>query len=144
MAPCGDMAVQGPAGILVVEDNHDIRMLIRLSFRMDPRLEVSGEAVTASQALQLATGLRPALIILDQRLRDDTSGLDVAPLLKAAAPGTKILLFSAFDLRREAASSESVDAVLRKDNIRELLPTAQRMLRLGPARPDRASDPTPR
>ena len=126
-------ALEGPAKILVVDDDADVRLLVKLMMRADDRLLVGGEAASADQALDLAAAVRPDLIVLDHRLLGHTTGLEAAPHLKAAAPRARILLLSGIDLRGAAASSDSVDAALRKDSIGELLPTVQRMLRLGPA-----------
>jgi hypothetical protein len=59
-------------------------------------------------------------------------GLSAAPQLKEAAPESKILLFTAYDLEAEARREPAVDAYLRKDEIGKLLPTAQRLLGLEP------------
>ena len=58
------------------------------------------------------------------------TGLVAAPLLKQAAPTTKILLFTAYDLAGEARAEPAVDAYLRKDHIHLLLATVKRLLGL--------------
>ena len=115
---------------VVVEDEPDMRALIGITLRRDPRLEVVGEAASAEEALAVLDTVEPGLIILDHGIEGDVMGLQAAPLLKAKAPMAKILLFTAFDMRQEASQEPSVDEYLRKDRIGELLSTVQRMLGL--------------
>jgi two-component system, NarL family, nitrate/nitrite response regulator NarL len=115
---------------LVIEDEPDMRTLIALVLARDPRLELVGEAASANEALAVLDSVEPGLIILDHSIEGDIMGLDAAPLLKAKAPNAKILLFTAYDMSREAAAEPAVDSYLRKDRIVELLPTVQSMLGL--------------
>ena len=115
---------------VVVEDEPDMRALIGITLRRDPRLEVVGEAASAEEALAVLDTVEPGLIILDHGIEGDVMGLQAAPLLKAKAPMAKILLFTAFDMRQEASQEPSVDEDLRKDRIGVLLSTVQRMLGL--------------
>jgi DNA-binding NarL/FixJ family response regulator len=113
---------------VVVEDEPDMRMLVRMMLTRDPRLEVLGEAASAHEALALLDTMQPGLIVLDHGIEGDIMGLQAAPLLRAKAPASKILLFTAFDLQAEASREPTVDAFLRKDRITELLPTCLRLL----------------
>ena len=115
---------------VVVEDEPDMRALIGLTLRRDDRLEVVGEAASADEALAILDTCEPGLIVLDHGIEGEIMGLQAAPLLKAKAPQAKILLFTAFDMRREASLEPAVDEYLRKDRIGELLSTVQRMLGL--------------
>lgn len=119
--------------LVVVEDEPDMRMLISMMLGRDPRLELKGEAASADEALEVLESVDPGLIVLDHGIEGDVMGLQAAPLLKAKAPRSKILLFTAFDMRREAEQEPAVDGYLRKDRITELLPTVQQMLDLGGA-----------
>ncbi len=118
--------------LVVVEDDADIRFLIKLTLRSDGRLEISGEAATAAEAVELARTEQPGLIILDHYIEGTVMGLDAVPELKAVAPASKILLFSSHDLSAEVARQPLVDAFLRKDRMSELLPTVQGLLELEP------------
>jgi DNA-binding NarL/FixJ family response regulator len=118
--------------LLVVEDEQDFRKLIRLSLEDDPRIQSSGEATTAQEAIDVARNSHPDLVILDNYLEGTINGLEAAPMLKAAAPDSKILLFTAYDLSAQARREPAIDAFLRKDHIKKLLPMAQRLLGLDP------------
>src|SRR5687768_6351635 len=107
-----------------------MRMLISMMLARDPRLELMGEAASAAEALEVLDSVDPGLIVLDHGIEGDVMGLQAAPLLKAKAPASKILLFTAFDMRREAEEEPAVDGYLRKDRITELLPTVRELLDL--------------
>jgi DNA-binding NarL/FixJ family response regulator len=119
-----------PKILVVVEDDADIRFLIKLILRADGRLEVLGEAATAADAVELARTQQPGLIILDHYIEGTVMGLDAVPELKDAAPSARILLFSSHDLSAEVARQPLVDAFLRKDRMDDLLPTVQALLQL--------------
>lgn len=117
---------------VVVEDEPDMRVLVRLKLTVDPRITVAGEVGSLEEALELAQSIKPGLIILDHQIEGDVMGLDAAPLLKDAAPNAKILLFTAFDLETEATSSPFIDEFLSKKHLENLLAVAQRLLGLEP------------
>jgi DNA-binding NarL/FixJ family response regulator len=119
--------------LVVVEDEPDMRLLIRTMLLRDPRIQFAGEASSADAALTLVGETSPNLIVLDHSIQGSMMGLDAAPLLKDAAPGCKILLFTAYDLSREAELEPAVDAFLRKDRIDRLLETVRQLLDLDAA-----------
>jgi DNA-binding NarL/FixJ family response regulator len=118
--------------LVVVEDDPDMRTLIRITLARDPRLEVVGEAASAAEAIGLARSIEPGLVVLDHAIEGDMTGLEAAPLLKAVAPNAKILLFTAFDLASEARAEPAIDAYLRKDELNLLVVTVERLLALAP------------
>lgn len=80
--------------VLVVDDQDDIRLLLRSwltckGFVVDE--QPSGQAALAL----LAAGARPDVVILDNELGEPRRGVDLAPMFKAIAPATRILMFSA-------------------------------------------------
>ena len=121
--------------LLVVEDEADMRLLIKASLRREPRLKVICEAVSADQALEMAKANQPDLIVLDHSIEGDVMGLEVAPELRQVAPHAKILLFTAFNMSQQARARPEVDAFLSKSDLPRLLPTIQALLGLEPAAP---------
>jgi DNA-binding NarL/FixJ family response regulator len=119
--------------LVIVEDEPDMRLMIRAILGADPRIEVVGEAASAGEAIEVARSVDPGLIILDHSIEGDLMGLQAAPLIKRAAPLAKILLFSAFDLKKESQAEPAIDEFLGKSDVAQLLPTVQRMLGLGNA-----------
>lgn len=117
--------------LLVVEDEPDIRLLVRVNFALDPRFQVDGEASTADEAIALVLDRPPDLIVLDHELNGETTGMEAAPVLKAAAPAAVVILFSASEeLRVPAKNEPSIDAFLLKTEIHRLVPLAVELLHL--------------
>lgn len=115
--------------LLVVEDDKDIRFLVRLQFSLDPTFELDGEAIDIDGATAAAHGSSPDLVILDHLLEGDVTGLAGAPRLKDAAPNCRIILFSASeDVRVAALGEPAVDAFLLKTHIDRLVPVARQLL----------------
>ena len=114
----------------IVEDEPDMRLLIRLALTRDQRLQHVGEASSAAEAMDLLDSASPRLIVLDHSIEGDVMGLQAAPMLKARDADVKILLFTAFDMAQEADAEPAIDGYLRKDRIDQLLVTVQRLLGL--------------
>jgi DNA-binding NarL/FixJ family response regulator len=123
--------------LVIVEDEPDMRLMIRAILTADRRIEIVGEAASAAEAIEVAKSMDPGLVILDHSIEGDVMGLDAAPMIKAVAPNAKILLFSAFDLKKEADAEPAIDAFLGKSDVGRLLETVQRLLHLanGGSRP---------
>lgn len=114
--------------VLIVEDDPDIQSLISTIFSMDPRFSVAGLAETAEEALDLARKSPIEIIVLDDRLAGALTGVEAVPELKAAAPGAKIILFTAHaDVQARVVKQPDVDAFLLKTDTGELLPLAQQL-----------------
>ncbi len=118
--------------LVVLEDDVQMQRLINMNLQIDPRLELSGAASTAAEALQLAERIQPDLIVLDHFVQGDVMGLEAAPAFRQVAPEAKLLLFTSHDLWLEARREPAIDGFLSKTQITELLPTVQRMLDLEP------------
>ena len=114
--------------VLIVEDDPDIQSLIETIFSMDPRFAVTGLAESAEEALEMARTSKPEIIVLDDRLDGSLTGVDAVPQFKAAAPGAKIILFTAHaDLQARVVGQPGIDAFLLKTETGELLPLAQQL-----------------
>lgn len=121
-----------PNILVAIEDDPAFQVLIRATLGEEPELDVFDEMpATVDRALEIAREVQPKLIILDHNLGGEMVGLGAAPKLKEAAPGAKILLFTAYDIGAEARREPAVDAFLRKDDIDKLLATSNRLLGLG-------------
>ncbi len=81
---------------LIVDDESDIRMLIRMIVETaNNGLAVSGEAADGDEALQMWRSDHPVVVILDNRMPGLT-GLEVAEQMLAEEPDQSIILFSAY------------------------------------------------
>ena len=114
--------------VVIVEDDPDIQSLIATIFSMDPRFSVTWLAESAEEALELARTTEPEIIVLDDRLAGELTGVEAVPQFKEAAPKAKIILFTAHaDLRARVVSQPAIDAFLLKTDTGELLPLAQQL-----------------
>lgn len=115
--------------LLVVEDDPDIAFLLKIKFNPQPDFAVEGEATNAADAIGLAQALSPDLILLDNGLDGPMTGLAASPLLKEAAPGCRIILYSASEeIREEAMGNSSIDAFVLKTEVPNLVDRAREVL----------------
>ncbi len=107
-------------GILVVDDNANIRHLLR-TYVDSNGFTVCGEAENGAQAIEKAKELQPALILLDLTMPVMT-GTEAAPILKRTIPNVKIILFTLHaDGNKRLAATVGVDLALAKsDSIKKL------------------------
>jgi CheY-like chemotaxis protein len=107
-------------GILVVDDNPNIRHLLR-TYVESNGFTVCGEAENGAEAIEKAKELRPTLILLDLTMPVMT-GTQAAPILKQTLPDVKIILFTLHaDGNKGLAATAGVDLALSKaDSIKKL------------------------
>ncbi|NNF58927.1 MAG: PAS domain S-box protein [Rhodothermaceae bacterium] len=134
-APAAEPEPEPAHTLLVVDDNHDTRLLMRRMLRRQYHVET---ASTAQEALESATGTPFDAILLDINLGAKTSGEDVMRRLRElpAYATTPILAFTAYALPgdRERFLSAGFDGYLAKPfTRRQLLDTLGGMLDDAPA-----------
>jgi len=101
--------------VLICDDAPAFTELVRHWFDDAEDLELVGIATTAEGVLTQAAELRPDVIVLDHILGRRTSE-DLAPRVREAAPGAKVLLVSGMPghTLSEAADANGADAFLAK------------------------------
>ena len=107
-----------PISIVVVDDHRFMRELISAMLaRQEGRYKVVAEKGDASTAIRACQELAPDLLILDINL-PDMSGIEAVPQLRKLAPGTRILLCTAFvtDERVMDALRCGADGFVEKTN----------------------------
>ena len=82
--------------VLVVDDHALMRDAVRAIIDGAEGLELAGEAETAAQALRMADGLRPDVVLLDLVL-PDAEGLRCLESLRRRHASTVVVVFSAID-----------------------------------------------
>jgi CheY-like chemotaxis protein len=82
-----------PMRVLIVDDNEDVRGLLRIAFARS-EIEVVGSAGDSREALAMAQHDRPGLILLDVNL-PEVAGLDLLPMLREHCPHARVVMFSA-------------------------------------------------
>ncbi len=86
-----------PIRVLLVDDVVEVRRLVRTSLRFRGGFEVVGEAADGAEAVRLASQLRPDVVVLDLGL-PDIAGREVLTRVRAAAPGSKVVVFSGLEI----------------------------------------------
>jgi DNA-binding NtrC family response regulator len=116
-------------GLVVVEDDEDVQVLIENVFSLDSRFTFAGVSATAEDAFEMVQTNEPATVVLDHGLAGRLTGLEAAPRFKQVAPQSKIILFTAHEeLRAAAAAEPAVDAFVLKTDSTRLLRVAQQLL----------------
>jgi DNA-binding NarL/FixJ family response regulator len=115
-----------PVKVLVVDDHDIIQHGVQSVFK-DTGIRVVGEASTVDEAVRQARKLKPDVILLDVLLGSGDS-LDAIKRLRAAAPGTAVVMFSAFDnptYVARAVSAGAHDYLLKTSTRAELIAAVQ-------------------
>ena len=128
------LGVQRGTKVLLVDDQADIRELLAIRLAMVRGMEVIGEAGNGAEAISLARQYQPDAVILDLEM-PVMSGRQVIPILRAAVPGIRILVYSAFaEPDKEFGGSVKPDALLPKGiDLGVLVEQLQRLLAERPA-----------
>lgn len=82
--------------ILLVEDHVVVRESIRQFLEREAKLEVIGEAGDGEEAVQMASQLKPDVIIMDISM-PKLNGIEATKRIKALQPSTAILILTAYD-----------------------------------------------
>jgi DNA-binding NarL/FixJ family response regulator len=113
--------------LLVVDDHEIVRQGLESVFK-DSDVRVCGEAASAEDAVRQARKLKPDVVLLDVLLSGNqsasTDSLDIIKKLRAAVPGTRVVMFSAFDnptYVARAVSAGAHDYLLKTASRAELL-----------------------
>jgi len=99
-------------GILIADDSATARKAIR-AYLNQRNFEVCGEAIDGVDALEKATELEPALILLDLRM-PRMNGLEAASVLRGRMPNVRIVLLTLYD---EFLSYKSLMSAIGIDEI---------------------------
>jgi CheY-like chemotaxis protein len=112
--------------MLIVDDELDMRMLVRLVIEMaNNGLTIVGEAADGAEALQVWRDLDgppvPDVVILDNRM-PELSGIEVAQQILEERPGQLIVLYSAFldDSVRAKAAEVGITLCVSKHDLERL------------------------
>jgi DNA-binding NarL/FixJ family response regulator len=118
--------------VLIVDAYRMFREGVRSRLEQEPDIQVVGEASSGQEAFALLEQTNPTIVTLDIRL-PDTSGIEVARLLRQQHPELKILILSAYDFDQyvEATVRLGIDGYLLKDSPLEKLVQALREIASG-------------
>jgi DNA-binding NarL/FixJ family response regulator len=100
----------GAQRVLVVDDDPDYRLLVRLALAPETGFEVVAEAGDGRAALTEAKSTQPDLVLLDCTMPGGDA-FDILPALRKAAPEARIVLVSGHDPSDLRMASRSAGAV---------------------------------
>lgn len=112
-----------PYRILVADDHPVVRRGLRNLLEAQPGMEVTWEASTGGEAINMIKAGKPDLVILDLTM-PEIGGLDVLAAGKQASPSTEFLVLSMHfsdELAREVLRCGAMGYVLKSDADSELL-----------------------
>jgi CheY-like chemotaxis protein len=106
-----------PARVLIVEDEADVRELVRVRLGLDDRFEVVAEAGTAAAAIVAVAAERPDVVVLDLRV-PGTVGGDLITQILDVVPAAKVAVFTGLPaelMQADALSRGALRYVLKGD-----------------------------
>jgi CheY-like chemotaxis protein len=81
--------------ILVVDDEPDIRFMLRMTLGREPGMEIVGEASNGVEAVQLVREKCPDAVLLDIGM-PVMDGIEATPYIRTACAKTKIVILTAY------------------------------------------------
>jgi len=112
--------------VLVVDDDDDIRLLLRLSIGGEEDMDVVEEVANGAAAIEAIADAAPDVVVLDLQM-PGTDGLTALPLLRDRYPDAAVLVYSATGRRSEALAA-GADAYVDKSTSLEGVVRAVRNL----------------
>jgi CheY-like chemotaxis protein len=109
-------------GALIVDDQEDIRLLMRLLIdAANEGLFVRGEAASGPEALDNIDALDPDVVVLDQMM-PGMSGLEAAAIISRRRPGQRMILCSAYldDDLHHRAEQAGFTVIMTKGDIDQI------------------------
>src|SRR5258708_7193006 len=123
------MFEDAPIRVVLADDEDAVLALVGITLLLDGDYAVVGEAHDGAEAVTLVERCHPDAVVLDLMM-PVMSGMDAIPRIKALAPETKIVVFSALgaELAREEAETRGADAYVEKSKfVAELSGTLKRL-----------------
>ena len=107
--------------VLVVDDEPDIRLLIRLLLRQDKRFTVVAEACDGESAVEMAAAHKPDFVLLDIAM-PGVNGWAALSQIRQSVPGCRVVMCSAASPEDHKQHLAEADAYVEKLDIREQIP----------------------
>jgi DNA-binding response OmpR family regulator len=117
--------------VLIVEDQADIRKLIRMTLEFEP-YEIH-EAANGADGLRLAVDVHPDLILLDVMMPGDLDGLQVCARVRAlpALQATRVVLLTARGQTQDRHAGQEAGAdeyLIKPFSPLQLIETIERLM----------------
>jgi DNA-binding NarL/FixJ family response regulator len=112
-----------PLRILVVDDHAVVRRGVRSLLESEEGFDITGEATTGREAVDMARRLQPDVVVMDLSL-PELNGLDATRQILKASPGSEILVLTMHhseELAREVLQAGARGYVLKSDADQSLI-----------------------
>lgn len=96
--------------LVLVDDEDDLRQLVRETLRLNGGFHIVGEAANGEDAVGVVEATRPDMVLLDLDM-PVLGGLDALPRLRKASPHTRFVVLSGLEDREAAERSLAGGAV---------------------------------
>jgi len=118
---------QAKCRVLCIDDHEDTSEILKLILAQEDYEVVT--AVTAQQALEVASSQQFDLYVMDRHL-PDASGLELCKKLAELTPGIPCIFYSgdAYDIHRSEAFAAGADAYVAKPDIESLITSVRELL----------------
>ena len=114
--------------VLLVEDDRNARELAYLLFERHSDFAIVGEVASAEACLDFLAERPVDVVLLDHQLEGSRTCAEIAAIVKARAPDTRVVLFSGY--LQADPGDESVDGFVHKLQGELLVPTVRSVLGL--------------
>lgn len=108
-------------GVLIVDDQADVRRALSGLLKMFPDCFLAGEANDGQEALNLASKIKPDVVIMDVNM-PGMDGFEATKQLRKMLPSTKVLILTQHDSPQavDAAKGAGAHGFLVKSDSRNL------------------------
>lgn len=109
--------------VVLVDDQTMIRQGLGYVINVQPDMEVVGEAGDGEEALQVVTGTRPDVVLMDVQMPKRT-GIEATRLILQQMPQVKVVILTTFDVQEyvlEGMRAGAVGYLLKDSDSQEML-----------------------
>lgn len=108
----------GAIRVVIVDDEPDLRILLRLQLGFEEGFEVVGEAADGREALERCAELRPDVVVMDL-LMPRMTGFEATARLREEQPDVGVVAYSAVagDFARDEMERLGVELVLKSGDV---------------------------
>lgn len=124
-----------PLRVVVVDDDDDFRLMLRVQLNLEPGIEVVGTAADGYEAIEAVADVRPDAVAMDL-LMPNLDGFAAIDRIAAVHPGVGLVAYTAVAGRyaRERVGEQGVELVLKSGDPTELVAALKRSARSADAR----------